>query len=227
MKLNQTSENEKSFENEFVHTFYSEKSKKFSDSRVKPWPFTVKFMKEYVKENDLILDSGCGNGRQFMHSNTVGVDFSENLLLDALSKLNIGLIKADIHTLPFTSSSFDVVLSIAVIHHLSTPERRRSAMEEMKRVLKPDGICLIYLWHKDASKKAKFCNLQKSDLKLIKEKEVMAESEYLVSWRGEMDLLRYYCLFDESMLKSLAEECEMKIIEITREEESIYAILKK
>lgn len=204
---------ENEFEKKYVHDFYNFKSQKFSDSRVKAWPFTIKFIQEHVKENDLLLDAGCGNGRQFIHPNTIGVDFSENLLLDALDKPNLSLVKANVIALPFRSNTFDVVLSIAVIHHLSTPERRTNAINEIKRVLKDNGTCLLYMWHKDASNKAKFAKLQ--------------DTEYLVSWKGEIDLLRYYCLFDEEMLRKLIEESGMKILEINREQESIYAVIQK
>lgn len=204
---------ENEFETKYVHSFYSHKSQKFSDSRVKAWPFTIKFMKDYVKESDLVLDAGCGNGRQFIHPNTIGLDFSENLLLDAAQKPNIGLVKANVLSLPFKSNTFEFVLSIAVIHHLSTYERRLEALMEIKRVLKDNGICLLYLWHKDASAKSKFSKLQ--------------NSEFLVSWKGEVDLLRYYCLFDETMLEDLVKESGMKVLEINREQESIYAVIQK
>ena len=46
----------------------------------------------------------------------------------------------------FRSSSFDACISIAVIHHLSTTERRANAIKELVRIVKPHGYILIYVW---------------------------------------------------------------------------------
>jgi 2-polyprenyl-3-methyl-5-hydroxy-6-metoxy-1,4-benzoquinol methylase len=35
---------------------------------------------------------------------------------------------------PYKAGAFDVVLSIAVLHHLSTPERRTQALSELLRI---------------------------------------------------------------------------------------------
>lgn len=59
-------------------------------------------------------------------------------------------------TLPFPHNRFDFVISIAVIHHFSTPERRVQAVEEILARLKPNKAgeqneknlskALIYVW---------------------------------------------------------------------------------
>ncbi|ELA41036.1 uncharacterized protein VICG_01918 [Vittaforma corneae ATCC 50505] len=202
------------FEKEYVHRFYSYKAQQFSNSRAKPWPFTAQFIKEQIKSTDLVLDAGCGNGRQFLHPNTIGLDYSANLLRKASNKPNIGLVQGDIHTLPFKNDVFDVILSIAVVHHLCSHERRANCLFEMKRVLKNKGKCLLYVWHKEASRKTKFSAIDGS------------QNEYFVSWRGEEDILRYYFLFDEESLENLVNEAGFKILEMNREQESIYAVLE-
>lgn len=63
---------------------------------------------------------------------------------------------ADILSLPHKNSSFDFAISIAVVHHLSTPSRRIEAVAEMLRTLKPGpaaaegaaggGKLLVYAW---------------------------------------------------------------------------------
>ncbi|ELR19408.1 methyltransferase domain containing protein [Acanthamoeba castellanii str. Neff] len=50
------------------------------------------------------------------------------------------------HMLAARSDAFDVVLSIAVLHHLSTKERRLQALSELLRITKPGGRVLIYVW---------------------------------------------------------------------------------
>ena len=48
--------------------------------------------------------------------------------------------------LPFRDSSIDAVLSIAVIHHIATAERRVHALREMARVLRVGGKVMISVW---------------------------------------------------------------------------------
>lgn len=54
--------------------------------------------------------------------------------------------------LPLRSNIADGVISIAVLHHLSTEERRLQALQEIVRVLCPGGKALIYVWAKDQSR---------------------------------------------------------------------------
>ena len=42
-------------------------------------------------------------------------------------------------SLPYKDDSFDAVLSIAVIHHIATTERRVRALRELARVLRVGG----------------------------------------------------------------------------------------
>lgn len=49
-------------------------------------------------------------------------------------------------TLPFKDCSLDAVLSIAVIHHFSTIERRVCALRELARVLRIGGRIIITVW---------------------------------------------------------------------------------
>ncbi|XP_047406285.1 probable tRNA methyltransferase 9B isoform X3 [Sciurus carolinensis] len=48
--------------------------------------------------------------------------------------------------LPFRDQGFDAIISIGVIHHFSTKQRRIRAIKEMARVLVPGGQMMIYVW---------------------------------------------------------------------------------
>ncbi len=56
------------------------------------------------------------------------------------------VILSDNLALPFRDSSMDAVLSIAVIHHIATAERRVHALKELSRVLKVGGRVMISVW---------------------------------------------------------------------------------
>lgn len=48
--------------------------------------------------------------------------------------------------LPFRDESLDAVLSIAVVHHFATTERRVCALRELARVLRIGGRLIITVW---------------------------------------------------------------------------------
>lgn len=52
----------------------------------------------------------------------------------------------------FRDRVFDGVISVAVLHHLSTRERRLMALREISRVLAPGGRSLVTVWAKDQTK---------------------------------------------------------------------------
>jgi len=48
--------------------------------------------------------------------------------------------------LPFRDDSFDAVLSLAVVHHFATTERRVQALRELARILRIGGRVVITVW---------------------------------------------------------------------------------
>ncbi|KAF7275104.1 hypothetical protein GWI33_012180 [Rhynchophorus ferrugineus] len=56
------------------------------------------------------------------------------------------IIKLDNLALPFRDNSLDAVLSISVVHHLATTDRRVCALRELARVLRVGGRLVITVW---------------------------------------------------------------------------------
>lgn len=83
--------------------------------------------------------SGCGNGKYLKLKNnlfTVGCDRSVQLCDLAREKFSrVPIIIADNLYLPYRDNLFDAVLSIGVIHHLSTHQRRLQAVKGMQILL--------------------------------------------------------------------------------------------
>ena len=75
----------------------------------------------------------------------IGADRCRNLTEIAKEKDNEDLI-CDNMALPYKDDSFDAVLSIAVIHHIATTERRVRALRELARILRVGGRIIISVW---------------------------------------------------------------------------------
>lgn len=137
---------------EFVHDVYNEIAQHFSQTRYKPWPIVSNFL-ETRKVNSFGVDVGCGNGKYIGINKKVfilGSDYSTGLIdqakiLHERESFN-DIIVADGMNLPHNDSTFDFAISIAVIHHFADEKRRIDAIEEILRVLKPNGQALIYCW---------------------------------------------------------------------------------
>jgi len=98
-----------------------------------------------------VLEIGCGVGIVSAHltnrynMNVVGIDLdSEQIAIARMyNKENehLRFIEADATKLPFGDQEFDMVLSIYVLHHMGNWEK---PLEEINRVIKPDGYFIFY-----------------------------------------------------------------------------------
>lgn len=126
----------------------------FSNTRNKQWQGFNDFNK-YVKAGDKILDLGCGNGRLaniFIDSQVeyLGIDNSAELIKIAKQRLsNKSWVKFEIGdaiNLHF-NNQFDLVLMIAVLHHVPTKELRLKILKNIYKALKPGGKLIISNWN--------------------------------------------------------------------------------
>ncbi|KAI5078156.1 hypothetical protein GOP47_0007980 [Adiantum capillus-veneris] len=134
-------------EKKFVHGVYDAIAPHFSSTRFAKWPKVASFL-ESLLPGSLIIDAGCGNGK-YLGLNPrcffLGCDLSSPLVSICSERGNEVLV-ADTLCLPYRNESFDAAISIAVLHHLSTEERRKKAIEELARVIVRGGKILITVW---------------------------------------------------------------------------------
>ncbi len=96
------------------------------------------------------LDVGCGTGvlaqrlaqRGFAMT---GIDPSEGMLEIMRRRTDqVAGVQGSATALPFEADSFDLVLTVAVMHHIADPDDVRASIAEMLRVVRPGGTVLIW-----------------------------------------------------------------------------------
>ena len=96
-----------------------------------------------------ILDVGAGSGRHSFHAagagaHVVAVDLAESIDVARRNLPRTVLtVQADAEALPFEHESFDLVISIGVLHHLPDPDR---ALRSILRLARPGGHVHVYLY---------------------------------------------------------------------------------
>ena len=102
-----------------------------------------------VNARGRVLEIGVGTGLSFPHypelDELVAVEPSEPMLRRARTRAaelgrQVELVAASAERLPFEDASFDTVVTMAVLCTVDDPER---AVQEIRRVLRPDGQFLF------------------------------------------------------------------------------------
>lgn len=120
-----------------------------------PW------LKQLINSIDVrgktVLEIGCGMGIDLFEfanigGKTIGLDLVDRHLklakaLFSLHNKPISLFRGDAEQLPLASGSIDIVYSFGVLHH--TPDIQK-AIDEIYRILKPNGLVIIGLYHKNS-----------------------------------------------------------------------------
>lgn len=106
---------------------------------------------------DQVLDLACGTGtltlwikQRYPHIDITGIDGDPNVLALAARKMQVANLTLQLDhglsfSLPYADASFDRVVSSLFLHHLSWPDKQRTA-RELFRVLRPSGELHIADW---------------------------------------------------------------------------------
>lgn len=103
----------------------------------------------HLSEGDVVLDVGCGSGRDLTALKrrgfaVIGVEIVDELAEIARRSSNSKVVTADLRNMPFNQCSFDGVWASAALLHL--PRRELTvALREIGRVLKPAGVFFLSL----------------------------------------------------------------------------------
>lgn len=134
-------------ESAHVQNVYDSIAGHFSSTRHTPWPKIDHYVR-CIPSHSIVADVGCGNGK-YMGLNKevtiIGCDLSEPLV-KICDERGYHAVVGDALNIPLRSNMFDFVLNIAVLHHISTVERRIQIINELLRVCKSGGEILVSAW---------------------------------------------------------------------------------
>jgi len=205
-----------SIEDKYVKHVYNTIANEFSNTRYRPWTCVEEFL-DNIPKKSLIGDIGCGNGKNMLYRSdchNYGCDFSQELVKICLKK-DLNVITGDVLNIPFKDNLFDYTICIAVIHHLSTEEKRNKSIQELIRITKPGGKIMILVWAFE----------QESD-----SRRQFLTQENFVDWKDKYKNLlgkRYYYVFKENELEGLINLNNCKIIKKFYERGNHGIILEK
>jgi alkylated DNA repair protein alkB family protein 8 len=163
-------------ERDHVHAVYDAIATQWHHTRGKRgvlWPGATQFLQR-LPPGSLVADCGCGDGKYFpaiieTGNYVIGTDISRPLLETAFLKDGVdatsaipdlrkvsphreylrdrpAVVVADCMSVPLRDKSCDAAICIAVMHHLSTQERRIRCVEELARVVRVGGMINIQAW---------------------------------------------------------------------------------
>lgn len=224
-----------------MHRVYDCIADHFSATRHSPWPRVAAFLAG-LAPGSLVADVGCGNGKYLgVNRDLIFLATDRSPQLCAICQERhpgpslAGVAIADVLRLPFRDAALDDVICVAVLHHLASPARRRTAVAELARVVRPGGRLLITAWafeqeeeeegaeekvggrrsYVKAGREASENRLEDCPLPVHTNRTAFRERDMLVPWhkRKEETLYRFYHLFSAGELDELCEETGGLVVE--------------
>jgi len=125
-----------------------------------------------VKDDDYVLDLGCGTGLLFEHVGNrakllVGLDVSTKILNGAKKRAkrfpNVAVLRADADLTPFPNEIFDAIFAITLLQNMPNP---LSTLQEIKRISKHHAFIAITGLKKEFTLDAFTRLLHEADLKV-------------------------------------------------------------
>jgi ubiquinone/menaquinone biosynthesis C-methylase UbiE len=183
----------------------------------------LSYISKYVRDGDTVLDLGSGNSRLYeliknKDIHYIGVDGSQGLIDIARSRYpHLELHHSLSHQIPVNSSSVDVVVSLALIHHLTEVTLTRT-LAEIHRVLKSGGVCIVTTWNISKSRKKDIWKQYISGL--LGRSERLSFGEIIIPF-SNLGNLRFVKNYNKRKLSTLFSAYGFELQSIHREERSL------
>ncbi len=205
---------------EINRKFYDGLAQPFTQTRQRPHDGFFELMKHLPAEKVSVLDVGCGNGRfgyfieqQGRLIDYTGVDFSIGLLENRVELTVPSSFKeGDMSQPGFLDGlgQFDVVSTMAAIHHIPGRINRIRLLKELKAHLKENGRMIISAWQPIDSERQrrKFREWSEVDIN----PDDLEANDYLLTWKYGGFAYRYVTIINEEEMDKLAKEAGLQLL---------------
>ncbi|MGR3302363.1 MAG: class I SAM-dependent methyltransferase [Candidatus Scalindua sp.] len=123
------------------------------DSRYSPYQMHQDLLKSLGSlKGKRVLDLGTGRGKLSVFlakqgAKTMGVDIGPQLIAGARSLAEVNQVdcdfqEANVSNLPFEANSYDILVGLGILHHLSRSDLKK-ALQEAHRVLEENGVAFF------------------------------------------------------------------------------------
>ncbi len=142
--------------NDRLRSDYNTIAEKFDQTRIYLPTELENLVRQVIQlstESPKTLDLGCGNGRTSQifpsEANYLGIDISDRLIELAKKRFpgrNFMAID-NIYQKNLIDDDFDLVLCLAVMHHLKGRAEQKKFIRRIFDFVKPNGYILVTVWH--------------------------------------------------------------------------------
>ncbi len=208
--------------------FYARFARDFSETRSGE-RLSLDPIAPYLSHGLRLLDAGCGNGRlaerldrEGMVLDYTGFDATPDLIAVARSRkpalrtVNAEFRMADLSEPGWADSlrdrgPFDLILALAVLHHLPGFELRSRVLSDMRSLLAPGGRIILSNWQFDRSERLRGKVVPWTAIG-VDERE-LEPGDALIDWKRGGEGLRYVHLLREEEVSRLARAGGLGVVE--------------
>ena len=184
---------------------YTNIARRFDITRAYVWPCVKRFLETFqCNPQTTIFEAGCGNGRNMIYAKELGYATVEGMdicpeFVDICNKKNL-----------------NVILSVAVIHHLDTEEKRITAIHNLIDGLAPGGTLFFTVWSLEKGN-----SIAQKDFQL---------GDNIVPWKSRKTKTilenRYYYIYNKERLEETMNKLNVHY-SLLWEEQNWIVVIKK
>ncbi len=205
--------------------FYAHFARDFAETRSAERA-NVEPIMPYLADGVKVLDVGCGNGRlserldrEAFRLDYVGIDLTPELVALARAR-RLHHLAAEFYVADVTQTDwakmlrgrapFDLILALAVLHHIPSFELRCAVLRDLRALLQPGSGLIMSNWQFTRSERLKKKIVPWQTLGLEAELE---PGDALLDWKRGGTGYRYVHLLTEAEVQSLADQSGFEVVQ--------------
>lgn len=195
---------------------YSSFANEFSNTRTRPWPCVEDFLTRAIPRG-LLLDAGCGNGRNLLRANELGFDATGFDICPEFVHIcksrGLRVYRQSIEDRII--GHYHAIMCIAVLHHIQSDKARQCVLQSLYSALLPGGSMLITVWSFETTWNTSSAKYPRS----------FTVGDNTVPWKSGSSVAdRYYYIYNreelDAFLGDFQREYPEALIEVNWEEQN-------